>query len=136
MKLLIVDGHALIFRAYYAFQAANLKNSITGAPSGAVMGFFRMLFKVITDFSPTHVAIPFDPGTPLKRSELYKEYKTNRKPMPDDLRPQIPEILQICRELDFKILQVPGYEADDIIASLAKFFPTTKTFASSSPAQA
>jgi DNA polymerase-1 len=120
MKLIIVDGHALIFRAYYAFQTANLKNSLTGAPSGAVFGFFRMLFKILQDYAPSHVALTFDPGTPLERSKIFKDYKANRAPIPDDLRPQVKEVIDICSFLGFKILQISGHEADDIIGTICE----------------
>ncbi|MCX8000266.1 MAG: DNA polymerase I, partial [Leptospiraceae bacterium] len=117
MKLLILDGHALVFRAYYAFQSAGLTNSLTGAPSGAVFGFFKMFFKLIHDFKPTHTALAFDPGTPLERNKIFPNYKANRAPMPEELRPQVEEILQICEHLGFPILRIPGIEADDIIAT-------------------
>ncbi|MCB1177327.1 MAG: DNA polymerase I, partial [Leptospiraceae bacterium] len=120
MKLILIDGHALIFRAYYAFQTTNLKNSITGLPSGAVFGFFRMFFKILQDFTPTHVAITFDPGTPLERAKVYKDYKANRSPMPEDLKPQVKEIIQILKDIQFPILQIPGHEADDIIGTICK----------------
>lgn len=120
MKLLIIDGHALVFRAYYAFQTANLTNSITKAPSGAVFGFFRMFFKILEDFTPSHVALTFDPGTPLERSKMYEAYKANRAPMPEDLRPQIKEVLDISGQIGFTILQVKGIEADDIIGTICK----------------
>jgi len=120
MKLMIFDGHALVFRAYYAFQTANLTNSITKAPSGAVFGFFRMFFKLLEDFTPTHVALTFDPGTPLERAKIYEAYKANRQPMPEDLRPQVVEILEILNYIGFTILQVEGIEADDIIATICK----------------
>ena len=75
MKLIIIDGHAFVFRAYFAFQTANLTNSITGKPSGAVFGFFKMLFKIINDFKPTHIAMPFDPGS--KDLKFLKHTKLN-----------------------------------------------------------
>ncbi|TGK01292.1 DNA polymerase I [Leptospira langatensis] len=121
-KLLIVDGHAFAFRAYYAFAASNLKNSKTGQPSGAVFGFFRMLFKLFEDYSPTHVAMTFDPGGPLHRGELYKNYKANRKPMPEDLRPQLHEIMDTLKVLGFRILRIEKQEADDIIGTLAETY--------------
>ncbi len=121
-KLLIIDGHSFVFRAYYAFQTAGLKNSITGEPSGAVFGFFRMLFKLIQDYSPTHIAIPFDPGTPLERNKIFENYKATRKPMPEDLKPQIKKVQEICSKLGFPVLRIDGQEADDIIATLCKHF--------------
>ncbi|MCE9501407.1 MAG: DNA polymerase I, partial [Leptospira sp.] len=121
-KILIIDGHAFAFRAYFAFAAANLKNSLTGEPSGSVFGFFRMLFKLLVDFAPTHIAIPFDPGTPLERSKMYDKYKATRKPMPEDLKPQIQKIMNLCQALGFHVLKVDGHEADDIIGTLAKHY--------------
>ncbi|HNO22545.1 MAG TPA: DNA polymerase I [Leptospiraceae bacterium] len=122
MKLMIIDGHALIFRAYYAFQTTGLKNSITGRPSGAVFGFFRMLFKLIQDFTPSHLAVTFDPGTPLERGKIYEAYKANRAPMPEDLRPQTTEIYEICEALTLPMFKIDGQEADDIIATLCRKF--------------
>ncbi len=121
-KLLIVDGHAFAFRAYYAFAASNLKNSKTGLPSGAVFGFFRMLFKLLEDYTPTHVAMTFDPGGPLERGTMYSEYKANRKPMPEDLRPQLHEIMDTLKVLGFRILKIDGHEADDIIGTLTETY--------------
>lgn len=126
MKLIIIDGHAFVFRAYFAFQTANLTNSITGKPSGAVFGFFKMLFKIINDFKPTHIAMPFDPGTPLERSKVFEAYKAQRKPMPEDLKPQISEVIDITRALGFPVMQMAGHEADDIIGTLCKKFGNKK----------
>lgn len=126
MKLIIIDGHAFVFRAYFAFQTANLKNSLTGKPSGAVFGFFKMLFKIINDFKPTHIALPFDPGTPLERSKLFSDYKAQRKPMPEDLKPQVGEVIEISRELGFPVMQMAGHEADDIIGTLCKKYGNKK----------
>lgn len=126
MKLIIIDGHAFVFRAYFAFQSANLTNSLTGKPSGAVFGFFKMLFKIINDFKPTHIALPFDPGTPLERSKLFDAYKAQRKPMPEDLKPQVGEVIEISRELGFPVMQIAGQEADDIIGTLCKKYGNKK----------
>jgi DNA polymerase-1 len=120
MKLAIIDGHAFVFKAYFAFQTANLTNSITKQPSGAVFGFFKMLFKIITDFKPTHIAVTFDPGTELDRAKYFPAYKAQRKPMPDDLRPQIGEVIEIVKEIGFPTFQINGQEADDIIGTLCK----------------
>jgi DNA polymerase-1 len=121
-QLLIIDGHALVFRAYFAFQTTNMKNSKTGEPSGAVFGFFRMFFKLLHDYPSSHIAFTFDPGTPLKRSKLFSEYKATRKPMPEELKPQIREVMDIVRELGYPLLVEDGEEADDIIGSLCKKF--------------
>ncbi len=121
-QLLIIDGHALVFRAYFAFQTTNMKNSKTGEPSGAVFGFFRMFFKLLHDYPSSHIAFTFDPGTPLERSKIFSEYKATRKPMPEELKPQIREVMDIVRELGYPLLVEDGQEADDIIGSLCKKF--------------
>ncbi|MDZ4725497.1 MAG: DNA polymerase I [Leptospira sp.] len=121
-RLLIIDGHALAFRAYFAFAASNLKNSITGLPSGAVFGFWRMLFKLLQDEKVSHIAFTFDPGTRLHRNDMYEAYKAQRKPMPEDLKPQLKEIYEMISALEFPMYKLDGIEADDIIGSLCKKF--------------
>ncbi|MCW7494347.1 DNA polymerase I [Leptospira sp. 2 VSF19] len=121
-RLLIIDGHALAFRAYFAFAASNLTNSKTGLPSGAVFGFWRMLFKLLQDEKVTHIAFTFDPGTRLERNDLYEDYKAHRKPMPEDLKPQIHTIYEMLKALEFPMYKIDGIEADDIIGSLCKKF--------------
>ena len=118
-KLLIIDGHAFAFRAYYAFINANLK-SPTDEPTGAIFGFFRMLYKLIFDFNPSHIAVTFDPGTPLERGKVFKDYKANRKPMPEDLRPQLQKIIAMVKEIEFPLLIEDGHEADDVIGAICK----------------
>lgn len=121
-QLLIIDGHALVFRAYYAFQSTNMKNSKTGKPSGAVFGFFRMFFKLLHDYPSSHIAFTFDPGTLLERNKVFPEYKGTRKPMPEDLKPQIGEVMEIVRELGYPLLVQDGQEADDLIGTLCRLF--------------
>lgn len=124
-RLLIIDGHAFVFRAYYAFGASNLTNSKTGKPSGATFGFFKMLFKLLQDYTPTHVAMTFDPGGPLERGKTFQDYKANRKPMPEDLRPQIKEVMETLENIGFKVLKMEGHEADDIIGTLCENYKAT-----------
>lgn len=121
-RLLIIDGHALAFRAYFAFAASNLTNSKTGLPSGAIFGFWRMLFKLLTDEKVSHIAFTFDPGTRLERNDMYEAYKAQRKPMPEDLKPQIKQIYSMLEALEFPMYKIDGIEADDIIGSLCKKF--------------
>lgn len=124
-RLLIIDGHAFVFRAYYAFGASNLTNSKTGKPSGATFGFFKMLFKLIQDYTPSHIAMTFDPGGTLERGKIFQDYKANRKPMPEDLRPQIQEVMDTLEKIGFKILKVEGQEADDVIGTLCETYRST-----------
>ena len=116
-NIIIVDGTALLFRGYFGVGECfdNEKN-----PSGAFVGFFSVLFRVIQKLYATHVYIAFDTGKKTFRHELDGNYKVNRPPCPADLIPQFAMIDKGCAELDFVIGRLDGYEADDIMASLAK----------------
>ncbi len=125
-QFLIIDAHAMAFRAYYAFQGQNLTNPTTGQPTGAIFGFFRMLFKVLADYRPEHVAVTWDPPGPTFRSKLFSDYKATRKPMPEDLRGQIDEIKELSAACGFRNLEEKGFEADDVMGSLAERFGKTE----------
>lgn len=122
IDLLIIDSHAMAYRAYYGLQGQNLTHPVTGMPTNAVFGFFRMFFKVLQDLQPAHTAVVWDPPGGSFRREVYPEYKANRKPTPDDLRPQIDEIKELVSRAGFPILMVMNYEADDVMGSLAVRF--------------
>lgn len=83
-----------------------------------------MLFKLLQDYTPTHVAMTFDPGGPLERGKTFEDYKANRKPMPEDLRPQIKEVMETLEKIGFKVLKMEGHEADDIIGTLCETYRT------------
>lgn len=119
--LLVIDAHALAYRAYYAMTGQNLLNA-EGQPVGAIHGFFRMFFRLLQSHQPKMTAITWDPSGPTFRSDIYTDYKANRSPMPEDLRFQIDEIKQILKEAGFSILISPGHEADDIMGALATRF--------------
>ena len=112
----IIDGSAYIYRAYHAI--APLSNS-KGLPTNAVYGFVNMLRKLIKEKQPEYIGVAFDSRGPVFRHELYKEYKANRPPMPEDLAPQIPYIHSLIKGFNIPLLEEERYEADDIIASLA-----------------
>ena len=116
-RLLLLDGHSLAYRAFFALPP-DLATT-TGQPTNAVYGFTSMLIKMLGDEQPTHVAVAFDRGEPTFRHEQYVEYKANRKETPGDLRNQFPLIFEVLDALGIARLSVPGYEADDIIATLA-----------------
>ncbi len=118
-EIYIIDGSAYIYRAYHAI--APLSNS-KGVPTHAVLGFINMVKRLIREKSPQYLAIAFDSKGPVFRHELYKEYKANRPPMPDDLRPQIPYILKFVDSSKILKFEQPGVEADDLIASIAAKF--------------
>ena len=116
-RLLPLDGHSLAYRAFFALPP-DLATT-TGQPTNAVYGFTSMLIKTLQDEQPTLVAVAFDRSEPTFRHEQYVEYKANRKETPGDLRSQFGLIFEVLDALGIAHLSVPGYEADDIIATLA-----------------
>jgi len=118
--LSLIDGSAFIFRAYHALPPLTRKSD--GLPVGAVSGFVNMLWKMLEDGksdAPTHIAVVFDKGSHTFRNDLYDLYKANRDEMPEDLRPQIPLTRDATRAFNIACLEQEGFEADDIIATLA-----------------
>ncbi|MCL1894186.1 MAG: DNA polymerase I [Holophagaceae bacterium] len=109
-RLFLIDAYSLIFRAYYANM--RLKN-------GAAYTFIRMLLTIFRQHNPSHIACVFDRPEPTFRHEIYPEYKANRSAMPDDLRPQIPLVKSLLQSLDVPIVELPGFEADDVMGTLA-----------------
>ncbi len=117
-RLLLLDGHSLAYRAFFALPPENFSTT-TGQPTNAVYGFTAMLINVLRDERPTHVAVAFDRGEPTFRHEQYVDYKANRRETPADFRSQLSLIFEVLDALGIRRLSVPGYEADDIIATLA-----------------
>ncbi|APE44920.1 DNA polymerase I [Sulfitobacter alexandrii] len=118
----LIDGSAFIFRAYHALPPLTRKSD--GLPIGAVSGFCNMIFKMVEDNTgpdaPTHVAVIFDKGSHTFRNDMYDLYKANREAMPEDLRPQIPLTRQATEAFNIACKELEGFEADDIIATLAR----------------
>ena len=117
-RLLLLDGHSLAYRAFFALPAENFSTT-TGQPTNAVYGFTAMLINVLRDEQPTHIAVAFDRGEPTFRHEQYVEYKANRRETPADFRSQLSLIFEVLDALGIRRLSVAGYEADDLIATLA-----------------
>jgi len=115
--LLLLDGHSLAYRAFFALPPENFSTT-TGQPTNAVYGFTAMLINVLRDEQPTHVAVAFDRSEPTFRHEQYVEYKANRRETPADFRSQLSLIFEVLDALGIPRLSVAGYEADDIIATL------------------
>ncbi|MFW6305886.1 MAG: DNA polymerase I, partial [Bacillota bacterium] len=115
-KLFLLDGHSLAHRAFYALP---LLQNDDGEYTNAVFGFARMLFRLIEDEDPDHMIVAFDKKAPTFRHKEYEEYKSNRKKMPDELSPQIPLIKKLLEGLNIPILGKEGFEADDVIGTLA-----------------
>jgi DNA polymerase-1 len=117
-RLLILDGHSLAYRAYFALPVENFSTT-TGQPTNAVYGFTSMLINVVRDEKPTHIAVAFDVSRHSFRTEQYAEYKAGRAVTPDDFRGQVDLIREVLGVLGIPAIAVEGYEADDIIATLA-----------------
>ena len=115
--LYLIDGSSYIYRAYYAIRHLS---SPSGFPTNSLYGFTQMLLKVLKDRKPDHVAVVFDAGRHTFRNEIYPDYKANRAAMPEDLRPQIEPIKEMVRGFNIPALELAGFEADDIIATLAR----------------
>ncbi len=117
-KLFLLDAYALIYRAYYAF-IKNPRINSKGLNTSAIFGFVNTLEDVLKRENPTHIAVVFDPSGPTFRHELYKEYKANREETPEDIRKAVPIIKEIIEAYNIPVIQVPRYEADDVIGTLA-----------------
>ncbi|WP_338747784.1 DNA polymerase I [Janibacter alittae] len=117
-RLLLLDGHSLAYRAFFALPAENFSTS-TGQHTNGVYGFVAMLINVLRDEDPTHVAVAFDVSRATFRSAEYAEYKAGRSATPDAFAGQIPLLQEVLDALNISHLQLEGYEADDIIATLA-----------------
>ena len=116
-KLVLIDGNSLINRAFYAMPVLYTKD---GTPTNAVFGFTNMLVKIISEIKPTYMAVAFDVKEPTFRHKMYDGYKATRKPMPDELRPQIPLLKEVLTLMGITVIEKPGSEADDIIGTIAK----------------
>ena len=117
-KLFLLDAYALIYRSYYAF-IKNPRINSKGLNTSAIIGFCNTLNEVLQKEQPTHIGVAFDPHGPTFRSETYPEYKAQREETPEDIRKAVPIIKDILKAYRIPILQVDGYEADDVIGTLA-----------------
>jgi DNA polymerase I len=121
-KVLLVDGHALLHRAFHALPGLTNPD---GFPTGAIFGFFSIFFRALEKIKPAYALVTFDMKGPTFRHELAGDYKAHRKPPPDDLVLQEPKVKEILTALDIPIYQKPGYEADDIIGIITRKTPKT-----------
>ena len=117
-KLFLLDAYALIYRSYYAF-IKNPRINSKGLNTSAIMGFLNTLHEVLTKEQPTHLGVAFDPHGPTFRSEAFPAYKAQREATPEDIKQSVPIIKELLQAWNIPILQVDGYEADDVIGTLA-----------------
>lgn len=116
--LLLIDAYAMIYRAYYAFIRAPRMNS-RGENTSAIFGFVVTFEDLLKRLKPSHIAVAFDPAGPTFRHEAFEQYKAQRQETPEDIRWAVPRIKQILEAMNVPVLEVPGYEADDVIGTLA-----------------
>lgn len=116
-KLVLVDGHSILNRAFYGVP--DLTNA-AGLHTNAIYGFLNILFKILDEESPDYLTVAFDVKAPTFRHEMFQEYKGTRKPMPEELREQVPVMKEVLQVMGIRIIEQAGYEADDILGTLAK----------------
>src|SRR3954451_11547042 len=116
-RLLLLDGHSLAYRAFFALPVENFSTT-TGQPTNAVYGFTSMLINILRDEQPTHLAVAFDVGRKTFRSEIFAEYKANRSESPTDFRGQVSLVQEVLAALHVPVITAENYEADDVIATL------------------
>ena len=115
--LVLVDGSSYLYRAFHALPPLS---TAAGQPTGAVLGVVNMLYKLLDELKPTHMAVVFDAPGKTFRADLYAEYKANRPPMPDELRAQVGPLLEAIEAMGVPLLRIEGVEADDVIGTLAR----------------
>ena len=118
-KFVLIDGNSLLNRAYYATPVFTAKD---GFPTNGIFGFVKLLLKIISDKKPSYLAVAFDLHAPTFRHEMYADYKAGRKPMPEDLVVQVPVLKEVLSLMNIRICELAGYEADDVIGTLARKF--------------
>ena len=120
-KLLLIDGNSIMNRAFYGIMGSKMLMTEDGTYTNAVYGFLAILFKELEELKPEYICVAFDLKAPTERHQLYKEYKANRKGMPNELAQQMPIIKNILHKMNIQIIEKEGYEADDILGTLAKW---------------
>lgn len=116
-KIILIDGNSIINRAFYALPLLTNKN---GDYTNGVYGFFSILFKFLAEEKPTHIGVAFDVHAPTFRHKIFGEYKGTRKPMPEEMRPQLPLLKEMLRKMNITVFELAGFEADDILGTLAR----------------
>lgn len=119
-RLVLIDGNSILNRAFYGIMGNNMLKTEDGTYTNAVYGFLAIMFKILDNLEPEYMAVAFDLKAPTFRHKMYTEYKGTRKGMPDELAVQLPIIKEVLTAMNIKIIEKEGYEADDILGTLAK----------------
>ena len=120
-KFVLVDGNSIMNRAFYGIMGSKMLTAKDGTYTNAVYGFLAILFKILEDINPEYLVVAFDLKAPTARHKLYEGYKATRKGMPDELAQQMPIIKEILRAMNIDIVEMEGYEADDVLGTLSRY---------------
>ena len=119
-KIVLIDGNSILNRAFYGIMGSKVLTTPDGKYTNAIYGFLSILFKVLEDIEPDYLMVAFDLKAPTVRHKMYEGYKANRKGMPNELAEQLPILKDILKEMNISIIEKEGYEADDILGTIAK----------------
>ena len=125
-KLVLIDGNSIMNRAFYGIMGSKALTTKDGKYTNAVYGFLAILFKVLEDIEPEYLMVTFDLKAPTARHKLYEGYKANRHGMPDELAEQMPMIKEILTAMNIDIVEMEGYEADDVLRNIVSLWRKEK----------
>ena len=125
-KLVLIDGNSIMNRAFYGIMGSKMLTTKDGTYTNAVYGFLAIMFKLLEDINPEYLVVAFDLKAPTARHKLYDGYKANRKGMPDELAEQMPIIKEILQAMNIDIIEMEGYEADDVLRYLISLWGKTR----------
>ena len=121
-KLVLIDGNSIMNRAFYGIMGSKMLTTKDGKYTNAVYGFLAILFKLLEDINPNYLVVAFDLKAPTARHKLYEGYKANRHGMPDELAEQMPMIKEILAAMNIDIVEMEGYEADDVLRNIVSLW--------------
>lgn len=125
-KLVLIDGNSIMNRAFYGIMGSKMLTTKEGKYTNAVYGFLAILFKLLEDINPNYLVVAFDLKAPTARHKLYEGYKANRHGMPDELAEQMPMIKEILTAMNIDIVEMEGYEADDVLRNIVSLWRKEK----------
>lgn len=125
-RLVLVDGNSIMNRAFYGIMGSKMLTTKDGKYTNAVYGFLAILFKILEDIDPKYLVVAFDLKAPTARHKLYEGYKANRKGMPEELAEQMPIIKEILTAMNIDIVEMEGYEADDVLRNIVSLWRKEK----------
>ena len=125
-KLVLIDGNSVMNRAFYGIMGSKMLTTKDGKYTNAVYGFLAILFKLLEDINPNYLVVAFDLKAPTARHKLYEGYKANRHGMPDELAEQMPMIKEILTAMNIDIVEMEGYEADDVLRNIVSLWRKEK----------